>query len=88
MQKCGSAVTACQKVLSLTYRSSAFVILTSVDFLDEKSTAASIFRKRCSCGASISVHGISIVGRCSVSFFQHFHHRLYYIKKGRFCDLF
>ncbi|MDY2873337.1 MAG: hypothetical protein SOT57_12520 [Eubacteriales bacterium] len=21
-------------------------------------------------------------------FFQHFHHRLYYIKKGRFCDLF
>ena len=70
-----------KKLFSLTYRSFAFVILTGVDFLDEKSTAASIFRKRCSCGASISVHGISIVGRCSVSFFQHFHHRLYYIKK-------
>ena len=53
-----------------------------------KSTAASIFRSRCSCGTSISVHSISIACRCSVSFFSIFITSSIISEKAAFCDLF
>ena len=53
-----------------------------------KSTAASIFRKKCPFGTSISVHTISIVCHCSFSFFSIFIICSHYIKKTALHDLF